>query len=822
MNTELKYRFTLYTPGYRLEVNPSYKEDITKTIQKEGPQAFYRERVNTEFTFFRSDYDFIADKDFESKFTFRIYKMSESGSYNLYWTGLFSKADCEFNEDDKICTVKIEPKDDYTDILAGLDKEFDLLKLQPFLTPFRIDKRPLIQVYSPGQERISCFIGGSSWEQDVETPVSDTSKLTTKYMFALASTLYKINFYGYSPYDCLGDYVGKNKYNLTGANSAYKLTILTYNEKDAWGNPTGRIVTDYSIIRVSDNLVFYEAIGVDDSVDLFTLNSTFDDTIIDGYKFAPITVYSRYLCDVDYVGSTATTALPIDDFVGYNINYRRALRYAFDLVDITARRSTDPTEFGVMDNNYYFKAPYIIGYAKYYPILRDLWAYSSIWFRFDTFDWILERKARKPYVNTGILVSDAIQALLRVVAPHIEHRGTITFSRFLNATNPISGTDYRTIIVPKSNITAGENSQPAQKAVVTLGAILNMLRDVYRCYWYIENRKLKVEHEFFFRNGMSYEPDSEVIGVDLTTEVSYPSKKTWGTQKGSFKYQKEAMPERYEFGWMDDVSTAFKGYPIEIKSGYSADGRVESINVSSFTSDVDYMQLNPTSVSLDGFAVLNVKATEVCRDRDYVIQTTGSGRTAPYIEIKKGLTGRWARLTVSAYGSGTAKVVFGVGATFDEGQGNIVLTNDPTTHVVDVIIPSILDLEPTMFAFQVMGSGTFTIMSFRVEDLYEISYTRRYVDDVELEMQNGSLSWVYLHPTFYIYGLPAKKVRINNADATMLYTSRRKIQEIEYPSFIDPSPYALVKTSLGNGQVESIDRELLSGLNKITLKYDTE
>jgi hypothetical protein len=127
-----------------------------------------------------------------------------------------------------------------------------------------------------------------------------------------------------------------------------------------------------------------------------------------------------------------------------------------------------------------------------------------------------------------------------------------------------------------------------------------------------------------------------------------------------------------------------------------------------------------------------------------------------------------------------------------------------------------------MFAFQVTGSGTFTIMSFRVEDLYEISYVRRYVDNAELEMQNGSLSWVYLHPTFYIYGLPAKKVRINNADATMFYTSRKKIQEIEYPSFIDPSPYALVKTSLGNGQVESIDRELLSGLNKITLKYDTE
>lgn len=64
------------------------------------------------------------------------------------------------------------------------------------------------------------------------------------------------------------------------------------------------------------------------------------------------------------------------------------------------------------------------------------------------------------------------------------------------------------------------------------------------------------------------------------------------------------MPERYQFGWMDDVTLVFEGYPIEILSKYVTPGNIEEINVSNFTTDIDYMLLNPDACSKDGFALM--------------------------------------------------------------------------------------------------------------------------------------------------------------------------------------------------------------------------
>ena len=54
---------------------------------------------------------------------------------------------------------------------------------------------------------------------------------------------------------------------------------------------------------------------------------------------------------------------------------------------------------------------------------------------------------------------------------------------------------------------------------------------------------------------------------------------------------------------MDEVTEGFEGFPIEIKSKYVQRGKIENINISTFTSDVDYMLLNPSVISKDGFVV---------------------------------------------------------------------------------------------------------------------------------------------------------------------------------------------------------------------------
>ena len=63
------------------------------------------------------------------------------------------------------------------------------------------------------------------------------------------------------------------------------------------------------------------------------------------------------------------------------------------------------------------------------------------------------------------------------------------------------------------------------------------------------------------------------------------------------------MSERFQFEWMDDVTEPFEGLPIEVTSKYVTAGKIEEINISNFTSDIDLMLLNPSAISPDGFAL---------------------------------------------------------------------------------------------------------------------------------------------------------------------------------------------------------------------------
>ena len=55
---------------------------------------------------------------------------------------------------------------------------------------------------------------------------------------------------------------------------------------------------------------------------------------------------------------------------------------------------------------------------------------------------------------------------------------------------------------------------------------------------------------------------------------------------------------------MDDVTDLFGGVTIDVKSNYIQKDKTEEINISQFSSDVDYMLFNPSNFSDDGFALL--------------------------------------------------------------------------------------------------------------------------------------------------------------------------------------------------------------------------
>lgn len=613
-----KYRFFLQIgeDGTKQTVRPNYKDDLTLDYELETNQRFYRAKLSGKINFVRADYDIINNAPFDSEFFLYIEKSDDWGqTYNQYYKANFMKTDCTFNDDDKLVTVQPETIDQYNDVLAGLEKEYNLIELAPQIEFLTIRKRPLIQIYVPGDSIVSCFLGGTNWEQDANA-TTDQNALIQTYHFALCNILKEIQITSHgSPEVISGLYVGRMSTGVSPdefmgdlypeLNVNYYIHIAQ--KLVAGGLPIG--LAGVEIRRRSDDVAMFRFTKITQEP-FDTLE--FDLTAVEGSgatgtmhaDMKSYNIYARYLVDVDKIDDLDTYPLPSDDIVDNNRNYRRAIGYAIDVAFISKEFSDTPTEWGLADSGKYFAPPYSIYGQTFYPIARSTWRYASLWFGFYLMDWILEEKARKAYtLRDAFTLSSCINVLLKEFAPGITHEATPEYSQFLyNTNNPISGQSFKLLISQKSNIINGEYQTPAQKAPVTLQQIMTMLRDIYKCYWYIEDGKFKIEQVSWFRNGGSY-GYNPIIDYDLTQLENVRNGKKLAFATSEYSFDKVDMPERYQFEWMDDVTTPFEGLPIEITSKYVTAGKIEEINISNFTSDIDLMLLNPGAISSDGFAL---------------------------------------------------------------------------------------------------------------------------------------------------------------------------------------------------------------------------
>ena len=730
-----KYRFFLQIgeDGTKQTVCPNYKDDLTLDYELETNQRFYRAKLSGKINFVRADYDIINNAPFDSEFFLYIEKSDDWGqTYNQYYKAKFMKTDCTFNDDDKLVTVQPETIDQYNDVLAGLEKEYNLIELAPQIEFLTIRKRPLIQIYVPGDSIVSCFLGGTNWEQDANA-TTDQNALIQTYHFALCNILKEIQITSHgSPEVISGLYIGRMSTGVSPdefmgdlypeLNVNYYIHIAQ--KRVAGGLPIG--LAGVEIRRRSDDVAMFRYTKMTQEP-FDTLE--FDLTAVEGSgatgtmhaDMKSYNIYARYLVDVDKIDDLDTYPLSSDDIVDNNRNYRRAIGYAIDVAFISNNFSDTPTEWGLADSGKYFEPPYNIYGQKFYPIARSTWRYASLWFGFYLMDWILEEKARKAYtLRDAFTLSSCINVLLKEFAPGITHEATPEYSQFLyNTNNPISGQSFKLLISQKSNIINGEYKTPAQKAPVTLQQIMTMLRDIYKCYWYIEDGKFKIEQINWFRNGGSY-GYNPIIDYDLMQLENVRNGKKLAFATSEYSFDKVDMPERYKFEWMDDVTTPFEGLPIEITSKYVTAGKIEEINISNFTSDIDLMLLNPGAISLDGFALFAA------------------------------------------------------------------------------VMPS--------------GGGQL-----------ELPFTRQTVDNVEYYLQNGYLSFINIQPTYWVYDMPARRFKINNMSNYAIGIERKKKQTLNFPAgTTDPNPMQLVKTYIGNGQVDKLSVNLCSRNIKATLKYDTE
>lgn len=725
------------------QVYPIYKT-LSRDFEKQASYQFYREKLDGNLKLTKHDYDYIEALDFDQKMYLEIEDLE--GILPNY-LGQFYKTDCKWNSDDRIVEIKTEPADDYVEILGGLDKTFNIIQEAPELQDVILRRRPVIQVYIPGDTVLTNFLGGSYWEQEIQVdPVFDHNTLVNTYKF----------------------YNSKNIRVIPASYSQFLSTDVTGEYDDAGlqddGNYELKVQTDSFYPGYARYRYFIVPVGSSPDID-GSYNSTglyrtpfsnWKDTSINALLFSGINgetgefyftdykIYVRYYTDLLDVRGTATYPVPSEDIVANNSNYKRVIGYNIDDFYIYDEFVDYPTKFGKVPEGapdagrYYkeFQVSVVTGLSNPSPVSSSNWKSVSLWF-FTTLDIRYTEfiDGEDFTLRDSYPLHSVIQVLLREIGSHVTFDNTTEHSEFLySTTNPLGGftfldfdggtllSDYvgnlHHFVTPKSNIMVGDYDQPAQKSEVTLSQILNMLRDVYKCYWHIENRKLRIEHVSWYQKGGTYN-FTPIVGADLTQLVQPRNGKNWGFSQNKWEFDKENMPERFEFGWMDDVSIPFEGKPIQMRSSFVQLGRVEDMNVNGVTTDIDFIMANPQNISRDGLCLLGA------------VEIDGVYRM-PYIEANIG------------YNS-------------------------------------------------------------------------------EVIMQNGFLSWLYLHPKFHTYDLPSDKVTINGEDE-ILYDNitQKKKQEVVYPATQVINPFQLVKTDLGNGIVDKLSVNMESLMIKATIKHDTE
>lgn len=594
-------------------VNPHYKE-LNKKYAKESGQEFFRISLDGKINLFGSGYELVHNSSLEDQMIFIIDKYNRtSGKWIEYYKGEFNKTDCKLDYEKKLCELKTTALDEYNDVVNKYENTYDLIKLAPAISRINLHKRSLMQVYVRGANSISNFFGGIYWEDDVNEAIDNHKDLINKYYFSYIKAGNEFYIRNASISDVNGVYAGTDGY-WSKWNPGYtcKMELVDGSSTMYW----------VRLYRNSDNTLLYQSekqwavsdpdnkyigredvkmVNVNNSSDTFTIESPF-----------VYHIYRRLLCDVDTVedseGIKNTYDLPSDDFITDNRNYKKCIGLTGGMFFCTSRAVDKPTRYGLNDYNQYFTNEFIpstTGIGRPLPISRNSWANASLWYVYDSYYSLFEQRLRKQYtLRDSYSIAAAIKALLKEIDPTLQHEATAEYSRFLyDATTPISMARFYVYITQKTNILKGEYDQPAQKAEVSLEDIMKMLRDCFRCYWYIEDNKFKIEHISFFMRGGSYSYNTS-IQLDFTKLVDQFNKKLSSYFQSEVEYDKTDLNQRYEFGWMDDVTDLFGGVTIDVKSNYVQKDKTEEINISQFSSDVDYMLFNPSNFSDDGFALL--------------------------------------------------------------------------------------------------------------------------------------------------------------------------------------------------------------------------
>ena len=94
--------------------------------------------------------------------------------------------------------------------------------------------------------------------------------------------------------------------------------------------------------------------------------------------------------------------------------------------------------------------------------------------------------------------------------------------------------------------------------------------------------------------------------------------------------------------------------------------------------------------------------------------------------------------------------------------------------------------------------------------------------DVLWYIQNGKLSFLYLHDKYYRHYAAASEITINDIDVAATSVRKNKQQNLRIYGETEQNEYGLCRTAIGDGELIELSEDIKSGTYTLQIKHDTE
>jgi hypothetical protein len=460
----------------------------------------------------------------------------------------------------------------------------------------------------------------------------------------------------------------------TGSYTSYLLKRASNNEILYVGADAILNVLDFKPLSFTNFLPYDEFFSNNHS---FNINSSNVPAAIkfsgETFTFSDIRIYGRFLTSALVFNGVDSAEVPEEDIVSFNNKYPRTASVVRDAGSFSVSNllSVTPTEYNqipervrevtisnqppftpfpaydvVFDlspnqGKFYEEILYFSTDSTPVALCADVWDSVSVWLEFKFQDFEFEAdQSEKTAIRNSFSLKSLISNLLSQVGSSVTFEEDSQNSVFFYDTvHPLGTSPYNdfknnslgtvqnpgVFFCPLSSFSEGDFTNFPAKVELKLKDVFDTLRDLYRVFWFVEDGKLRLEHLSWFQNGGTYFGLFPLIGHDTTTTSNLKNRKNWSFSQNKYSFDKPALPERFEFAWLYDVSPTFEGVPINVLSDFVEKGMLIRNRIGLGVSDVDFVQTGQGSFS-NGLLMLNTLSNS--QKETFFSAVTLNGRTS--------------------------------------------------------------------------------------------------------------------------------------------------------------------------------------------------